>query len=136
MKDSQSLNTFLDSIQWDSNGLVTCVVQDFKDREVLMVAYMNRESLLKTLLEGRCCFWSRSRQKFWLKGEESGHFQILKELRVDCDQDCLLALVEQIGGAACHTGMRSCFYRKTEKDGTLTTIAKKIFDPEKVYKKK
>ncbi len=136
MNNPSSLDTFLNSIKLDSNGLVTCVVQDWKDKEVLMVAYMNLDSLKKTLEEGRCCFWSRSRKKFWLKGEESGNFQVLKEMRVDCDMDCLVALVEQIGEAACHTGMRSCFYRKTEKDGNLITMGKQVFDPDKVYEKK
>ena len=130
----KGLESFLEGIKWDENGLVACVVQDHKDNAVLMVAYMNRDSLAKTIREGRCCFWSRSRKKFWLKGEESGNFQILKELAVDCDQDCLVAKVEQTGRAACHTGMRSCFYRRVESDGNLVTIGKKVFDPEKVYK--
>ena|SRR3989344_182925 len=130
------LDKFLDSVKWDDKGLVACVVQDVKDNEVLMVAYMNKESLERTLKEGRMCYWSRSRGKFWLKGEESGNFQVLKELRVDCDQDCLVARVEQIGEAACHTGMRSCFYRLIGKDGRLTESGKKVFDPDKVYKKK
>ena len=111
-----SLDQFLDSVKWDLNGLVTCVAQDEKDNAVLMVAYMNRESLKKTITEGRLCYWSRSRKSLWLKGEESGNFQILKELYIDCDQDCLVAKVEQVGEAACHTGMRSCFYRRVEKE--------------------
>src|SRR5438874_1624913 len=125
------LNQFLDSIKWDANGLVACVAQDYKDNTVLMVAYMNRDSLKKTLEEGRCCYWSRSRGKFWLKGEESGNFQVLKELVVDCDLDCLVAKIEQIGEAACHTGMRSCFYRKVGPDGKMSQVGQKIFDPEK-----
>ncbi len=129
------MKNFLDMVKWDSDGLVTCVAQDFKDGTVLMVAYMNRESLERTLNEGKLCYWSRSRKKFWLKGEESGNFQVLKELAVDCDGDCLVAKVEQIGGAACHTGMRSCFYRIVGKDGSLTESGKRIFDPAQVYKK-
>ena len=130
---NNSLNKFLGFIRWDAQGLVPCVVQDSKDGAVLMVAYMNRESLKKTLKEGRCCYWSRSRKRLWQKGEESGNVQILKEMRVDCDGDCLLAKVEQIGRAACHTGMRSCFFRKVGKNGALAASGKKIFDPEKVY---
>ena len=130
------LNQFLDSIKWDSDGLVACIAQDFRDNTILMVAYMNRESLMRTLKEGRLCYWSRSRKKFWLKGEVSGNFQVLKELYADCDSDCLLARVEQTGDAACHTGMRSCFYRKVEKDGSFNEVGRRIFDPAKVYYKK
>lgn len=126
---------FLDSIKWDENGLLTCVAQDAKDGAVLMVAYMNRDALKKTLESGRLCYWSRSRKKFWLKGEESGNFQVLKELYVDCDADCLVAKIDQIGGAACHTGMKSCFYRRVGRDGSLKEVDKRVFDPAKVYKK-
>ncbi|OGR56004.1 MAG: phosphoribosyl-AMP cyclohydrolase [Elusimicrobia bacterium RIFCSPLOWO2_02_FULL_39_32] len=126
---------FLKNLKFDSSGLIPCVVQDAKDRTVLMVAYMNQDSLQRTLQEKKACYWSRSRQKFWLKGEESGNFQIVKELAIDCDGDCILIFVEQIGGAACHTGMRSCFYRKVSAKGNLTIHGKKIFDPKKVYKK-
>ena len=131
----KSLSAFLDSVKWDSQGLIACVVQDEKDGALLMVAYMNRESLARTLKEGKACFWSRSRNKFWLKGEESGNFQVVKGLYVDCDQDCLLIKVEQIGGAACHTGMRSCFYRQVDSNGGLKTISEPLFDPKQVYKK-
>ena len=130
-----STDAFLSSIKWDSDGLVTCVAQDAKDGAILMVAYMNRDSLKKTLEEGRLCYWSRSRKKFWLKGEESGNFQVLKELYMDCDADCLVAKIDQIGDAACHTGMRSCFYRRVGKDGSTQEVGKRIFDPAKVYKK-
>jgi len=129
------MEQFLDSIKWDENGLVACVAQDVKDGTVLMVAYMNKDALKKTLESGRLCYWSRSRKKFWLKGEESGNFQILKELYVDCDADCLVAKIDQIGGAACHTGMKSCFYRQVERDGSLKEVGKPVFDPAKVYKK-
>ena len=130
-----SIDSFLDSVKWDESGLVTCVTQDARDGAVLMVAYMNRDSLKKTLEEGRLCYWSRSRKKFWLKGEESGNFQVLKELYIDCDADCLVAKVDQIGTAACHTGMRSCFYRRVGKDGGTVQVGKRVFDPAKVYKK-
>lgn len=123
----------LDSVKFDEKGLVPAVVQDAKDGTVLMVAYMNRESLERTLKQNKSVFWSRSRQSFWLKGESSGNVQKVKEIRIDCDGDCLLVKVEQIGDAACHTGHRSCFYRKVEKDGALKTTGKPLFDPKKVY---
>ena len=126
---------FLDSIKWDENGLVACVAQGAVDGAVLMVAYMNKDALKKTLESGRLCYWSRSRKKLWLKGEESGNFQVLKELYVDCDADCLVAKIDQIGGAACHTGMKSCFYRQVGRDGSLKETGKRLFDPAKVYKK-
>ncbi len=128
---------WLDTLKWDEQGLIPCVVQDAKDRTVLMVAYMNRASLLKTLEGGKACFWSRSRKKFWLKGEESGNFQVVKKISVDCDQDCLVIQVEQKGGAACHTGMRSCFYRTVnDQNGELVEEGEKVFDPNKVYSQK
>ncbi len=132
MKTNEKL---MDKVKWDANGLVTCVVQDDTTGEVLMVAYMNRVSLDKTLRGKKACFWSRSRQKLWLKGEESGNFQAVKRLFIDCDGDCLLIKVKQIGGAACHTGMRSCFYRQSSDKGALKVTGKKIFDPDKVYRK-
>jgi phosphoribosyl-AMP cyclohydrolase len=102
----------LSDIKFDSNGLITAVVQDVKDGQVLMVAYMNRESLKRTLESGQTCFWSRSRQEFWVKGLTSGNTQKVKRVLVDCDQDCLLVVVEQTGEGACHTGARSCFFRQ------------------------
>ncbi len=103
------MNNF-DFLKFDANGLIPAVVQDTKTKDVLMVAYMNRESLDKTLQGERACYFSRSRQKLWLKGETSGHFQHVKSIKYDCDADTLLLEVEQ-AGAACHTGNRSCFYR-------------------------
>jgi len=103
------MNNF-DFLKFDANGLIPAVVQDTKTKDVLMVAYMNRESLDKTLQGERACYFSRSRQKLWLKGETSGHFQHVKSIKYDCDADTLLLEVEQVG-AACHTGNRSCFYR-------------------------
>jgi len=105
---------WLNRIRFDEKGLVPAIVQDVENGEVLMVAYMNRESLEITLKEGRTCFYSRSRQKLWRKGETSGHIQYVREIRVDCDGDALLIKVEQVG-AACHTGNRSCFYRGLEQ---------------------
>ena len=124
-----------DKITYDSNGLIPAIIQDCRTGEVLMMGYMNEESLKRTLKEGRCCFWSRSRQKFWLKGESSGNFQIVKEAFIDCDNDTLLFKVEQVGDAACHTGYRSCFYRRIAEDG-LEVMGEKIFDPEERYGKK
>jgi phosphoribosyl-AMP cyclohydrolase len=114
------------------NGLVPAIVQDWKTGEVLMVAYMNGESWAKTRETGKTCFWSRTRKKLWLKGETSGNVQIVKEVFLDCDNDALLLKVEQIGGAACHTGYRSCFYRRVA-DGRLETVGERVFDPQEVY---
>jgi phosphoribosyl-AMP cyclohydrolase len=121
-----------DAIKFDENGLVPVVIQDFQNNEVLMVAYMNRESLKTTLETGKTHFWSRSRQKYWMKGESSGHTQEIKEIFIDCDADCILMKVEQ-KVAACHTGFRGCFYRKWE-DGKLKTVGVKVFNEEDVYK--
>ena len=118
------------------NGLVPAVCQDFKTGKVLMVAFMNKESFEKTLKEGKACYYSRSRKKLWLKGEESGNFQIVKEILIDCDNDCVLLKVKQVGNAACHTGYESCFFKKILKNGKIRVVGKKVFDPEKVYKKK
>jgi phosphoribosyl-AMP cyclohydrolase len=115
-----------------SGGLVPAIVQDWKTGEVLMVAYMNAESWEKTQETGKASFWSRSRKKLWLKGETSGHVQIIKEAFLDCDNDALLLKVEQLGGAACHTGYRSCFYRRIVK-GQVETVGEKVFDPKEVY---
>jgi phosphoribosyl-AMP cyclohydrolase len=123
----------LNKIKYDSNGLVAAVMQDYENGEVLMVAYMNSESLKTTLETGKAHFWSRSRQKFWMKGESSGHTQEIKEVFIDCDGDCILFKIKQ-NVAACHTGFRSCFYRKWEK-GELIETGEKLFDEEDVYKK-
>ena len=120
-------------LKFDDKGLIPAVVQDAKDGAVLMVAYMNKEAVRRTLRLKKSVFWSRSRRSFWLKGESSGNVQKVKELRIDCDGDCLLVKVEQIGGAACHTGQRSCFYRKVLPSGGLKTTSKPVFDPKKVY---
>lgn len=98
-----------DSLKYDTNGLIPCIAQDAASGEVLMMAWMNAESVAKTLETGKVTYWSRSRAEFWVKGESSGHLQRLVELRIDCDRDCLLALVEQTG-PACHTNRRTCFY--------------------------
>ena len=113
-------------------GMVPVIAQDFTSKEVLMLAFMNQEAWEKTLEIGKACYFSRSRNKFWMKGEQSGNFQLVKEVFIDCDEDTVLLMVEQVGKAACHTGYKSCFYRKL--NGDLKIIGEKIFDPEKVYK--
>lgn len=113
-------------------GLVPVIIQDAATHEVLMLGYMNREAWEKTVETGRASFWSRSRQKIWVKGETSGNYQEVKEIRLDCDGDTLLLKVDQIGGAACHTGFRSCFHQRYEK-GEWKIFEKKIFDPKEVY---
>ena len=114
-------------------GLVPAIVQDNETHEVLMLAYMNEEAWEKTLASGRAHYWSRSRQKLWLKGETSGHIQEVRAVYVACDLDTVLIKVHQVGGAACHEGYPSCFSRKVE-GGELTIISTKIFDPREVYK--
>lgn len=101
-------------LKYDEKGLIPVIIQDIKDNEVLMLAYMNKHSLEKTITSGKTHFWSRSRQEYWLKGETSGNFQIVKEIHYDCDEDTLLIKVEQLGPGACHTGNRTCFYRTIE----------------------
>ena len=125
---------FINKLKFDSKGLIPCVVQDYKDGTVLMVAYMNKESVKKTLKTKKATFWSRSRSKFWIKGEQSGNVQKVKEIYFDCDGDCLLIKVDQIGGSACHTGYRSCFFSKVSFKGSVKTKGKRVFDPKKVYK--
>ncbi len=114
-------------------GLVPAIIQDWKTGQVLMLAYMNPIAWEKTLETGRAWFYSRSRDKQWMKGEESGNVQMVKEVFVDCDDDTVLLKVEQVGEAACHKGYVSCFFRKL--DGELSIVDRKVFDPEKVYKK-
>ncbi|MCE2395914.1 phosphoribosyl-AMP cyclohydrolase [Candidatus Poribacteria bacterium] len=123
----------LNQLKTDQNGLIPAIIQDDENKEVLMVGYMNREAVRKTLELGRVCFWSRSRQEYWIKGETSGHTQTVRTVAFDCDGDALLIKVEQKGGA-CHTGFRSCFFREVSPDGNSTRIAgEKVFDPDAVY---
>jgi phosphoribosyl-AMP cyclohydrolase len=117
-----------------SDGLLPAIAQDADTGEVLMLAYMNPESYAETLATGRAVYYSRSRNKLWRKGEESGHVQEVREVFVDCDADTVLLKVKQVGGAACHEGYASCFFRRVEGDG-LAVIAEKVFDPKAVYKK-
>ncbi len=116
------------------DGLVAAIAQDDTSGEILMVAYMNEESLRRTLELGEVVYWSRSRQKYWHKGEESGNVQKLKGIYVDCDGDALLLRVEQVGGAACHTGRQNCFFRRID-EGKIEDVGVQVFDPDEVYKK-
>ena len=122
---------FLDTVKFDSQGLVPAIIQA-KTGEVLMLGWMNKEALQRTIATGKVHFWSRSRKKLWMKGEKSGHYQLLREIYLDCDNDTLLIKVEQVK-AACHTGYRSCFFRKVTPRGDLEIIGKKIFEPKEVY---
>lgn len=124
----------IDNLKFDSNGLIPAIIQDAENGDLLMVGYMNRDAVQRTIDEQKVCFWSRSRQKYWVKGESSGHFQFVKEMFVDCDQDALLIKVEQVG-AACHEGYRSCFFRKITPESTLDVVSERLFDPAEVYKK-
>jgi phosphoribosyl-AMP cyclohydrolase len=124
---------WLDKIQWDENGLVPVIAQEHKTGKVLMFAWMNREALTLTYKSRRAVYWSRSRQKLWHKGEESGHSQLVHEIRLDCDEDVILIDVEQIGGIACHTGRHNCFYKKLE-GGQWKIDQPIIKNPEDIYK--
>lgn len=126
------MSNWLDEIKWDSNGLIPAIAQDYKTGRVLMVAWLNRESLELTVKEQRAIYWSRSRQKLWRKGEESGHIQKLYEVRIDCDADVIILHVEQIGDIACHTGRHSCFYRVLT-DGQWQAVESVIKDPHDIY---
>ena len=130
--------------KFGADGLIPCITTDHLTNEVLMFAFMNAESLALTLATGKASYWSRSRNKLWVKGEDSGNAQLVKELRVDCDQDVILLKVDNVGGASCHNGYKSCFYRKlapgaTAADATslqLELVGRPLFDPATVYKKK
>ena len=122
----------LEELKYDSNGLIPVIVQDAGNLEVLMMAYMNIDSLKETLKTGKTCFWSRSRQKYWIKGESSGHFQHVKSVYYDCDKDTLLIKVEQVGGA-CHDGYRSCFYTHVDNGLNTRVVGEKVFDPKATY---
>ncbi|MFT5692945.1 MAG: phosphoribosyl-AMP cyclohydrolase [Oceanicoccus sp.] len=125
---------FLDQVKWTDDGLVPVIAQDHESKDILMFAWMNREALTLTVLEQRAIYWSRSRQKIWRKGEESGHVQHLKEIRIDCDQDVIVIKVEQIGGIACHTGRHSCFYQAL-KNGAWQVVEDVIKPPNDIYQK-
>lgn len=125
---------WLDVIKWDEQGLIPAIAQEAETGRILMVAWMNRESLALTVQENRAIYWSRSRNKLWRKGEESGHVQKLIELRLDCDNDVITMIVEQLGGIACHTGRHSCFYKQLI-DGKWEEVEPILQDPASIYHK-
>ncbi len=125
--------SFVEDLKYNEDGLIPAIAQQFDSKEMLMMAWMNKASIEETLETGRVCFWSRSRQAFWRKGESSGQVQMLKEFRVDCDNDTLLLLVDQTG-PACHTGRRTCFY-KVFKDENLLVDSEPLIDPKELYGK-
>jgi phosphoribosyl-AMP cyclohydrolase len=128
---------WLDKVQWDANGLVPVIAQEATTGDVLMFAWMNREALAKTIETGRAVYFSRSRQRLWFKGEESGHVQRVHEVRLDCDEDVVLLKVEQISGIACHTGRHSCFFQKfegTADEGDWVAVDPVLKDPEQIYR--
>jgi len=129
-----ALPDWLKDIRWSDDGLVPAIAQDATSGDILMMAWMNAESLKLTTEEGRAVYWSRSRGKLWRKGETSGHQQIVSEIRLDCDEDVILLKVEQKGGMACHTGRRSCFYRKLE-NGQWQSVDPVLKDPDEIYGK-
>jgi phosphoribosyl-AMP cyclohydrolase len=126
---------WLEQLAWGKDGLVAAVAQDAASGRVLTVAWMNREALKATVERGEAVYWSRSRQRLWHKGEESGHVQKLRELRIDCDADAVLLKVEQVAGIACHTGRESCFFRKFD-DGRWVSTDPVLKDPKLIYKEK
>lgn len=130
---------WLNSVKWDEHGLVPVIAQDAVDNTVLMFAWMNREALQKTHEQQRAVYWSRSRKKLWFKGEESGHIQHVKEIRLDCDNDVIILRVDQVGEMACHTGRRHCFFQRlqTNPDGLpeWVTVEPVLKNPDEIYKK-
>jgi phosphoribosyl-AMP cyclohydrolase len=126
--------SWLDEVRWGADGLIAAVAQDAASGRVLTVAWMNREALAQTAEKGEAVYWSRSRRRLWRKGEESGHAQKVRELRLDCDADAVLLKVEQVGAIACHTGRESCFYRKLD-NGSWVTTDPVLKDPAVIYKK-
>ena len=126
------MSNFLDKITWNSDGLIPAIAQDHKSGRILMMAWMNAESLTLTVEENRAIYWSRSRQKLWRKGEESGHVQHIKEIRLDCDSDVIILTVDQVGGIACHTGRESCFYFVLE-DGKWVSVDPVLKNQKDIY---
>lgn len=128
------IKNFIKKLKFNENRLIPVILQDYKNNEVLMMAYMNNKALEMTLKTNLAHFWSRSRKELWLKGRSSGHVQKVKKMYFDCDRDCLLIKIEQVG-AACHNGYRSCFYTGFDKRGKEKIVGKKVFDPNEVYRK-
>ena len=127
-------DVWLNKVNWSEDGLVPAIAQDAATGDILMVAWMNRDALKRTVETGEAVYWSRSRKKLWHKGEESGHTQKVKEIRLDCDEDVILMKIEQTGGIACHTGRRSCFFQKLE-DGEWQAVEPVLKDPHEIYLK-
>lgn len=130
---TKATEDWLEAVRWDDKGLVPVVAQEAESGRLLMLAWMNRDALRMTAETGRAVYWSRSRNGLWRKGEQSGHYQVVKELRLDCDNDAILLTVEQAGGIACHTGRRSCFFQKLE-DGRWRTVESPLRDPDEIYR--
>ena len=131
------MRTYLDSIIWNEDGLVPVIVQDIMTNKVIMFAWMNKETLKQSIEKRKAIYWSRSRKKIWMKGEESGHIQYIKEILLDCDSDALLIKVRQEGGIACHTGRESCFFNKIDMEtSSLIEVEAIIKDPKEIYKDK
>jgi len=128
-------DSWLDAVKWDNDGLVPAIAQEQGSGKLLMVAWMNRAALATTVKEGRAVYWSRSRNKLWRKGEESGHVQLVKDIRLDCDNDVILLVVEQQGGIACHTGRHNCFFQQLQ-DGRWVTVEAVIKSATDIYRKK
>lgn len=127
----------INKVKFDSAGLCAAIAQDIATGDILMIAWMNKEALEKTIATRKAHYWSRSRKKLWFKGEESGNVQEVKNMYIDCDNDAVLMKVNQIGGAACHTGYKSCFFTEIMEDGSLKNVGgERLFDPDKIYKKK
>ena len=127
------MSNWLDTVNWNSDGLIPAIAQDAKSGRILMMAWMNRESLQRSAECGEAVYWSRSRNQLWHKGETSGHIQKLHEIRLDCDEDVIVLQVEQLGGIACHTGRESCFYRVL-KDGEWHVVEPVLKDPADIYR--
>ena len=127
-------SAWLDELAWDKDGLIPVIAQDAEAGDVLMFAWMNRDALARTVETGEAVYFSRSRGRLWHKGEESGHTQKIREIRIDCDNDVVLLKIEQVGGIACHTGRRSCFFQKYLSDGSWSAVDPVLKDPKEIYK--
>lgn len=133
-KNHPTLDQFIDQLKFNSNGLIPAIAQVYDTHEVLMMAWMNKQAIQETIETGRVCYFSRSRQKLWRKGESSNQTQTLKSFRIDCDRDTILLIVDQTG-VACHTGRRSCFFEEVSNDGNVKIIAEVLKNPDDLYKK-
>ncbi len=134
MSAAPDSNAWLDELTWDKDGLIPAIAQDAETGDVLMFAWMNRDALVRTVETGEAVYFSRSRGKLWHKGEESGHTQKIREIRIDCDNDVVLLKIEQVGGIACHTGRRSCFFQRYLADGRWEAVDPVLKDPKEIYK--